>query len=144
MSGWAAEVHRSFLVKFWRFLLDQFHPCFRICVAFCLEVVVALGGEEAEQVLPAAFWVFEVADSVEVVEADFFEEPLLGGRFVEGEKVGTENKVEGFPLLGGAPWPLRRQPSSPPWHSAGLERIHAMAVRWCTVEILQRKPIIPI
>ena len=65
-------------------------------------MVVALRGEEAEKVLPAAFGVFEVADSVEVVEADLFEEPLLGRRLVEGEEVGTENKVEGFPLLGGS------------------------------------------
>ena len=27
------------------------------------------------------------------------EEPLLGRRFVEGEEVGTKNKVECFPLL---------------------------------------------
>ena len=64
-------------------------------------MVTALGGEEAEEMLPARFWVFEVADSIQVVETYLFEETLLSGRFVEGEKVGAENKVEGLPLLGG-------------------------------------------
>lgn len=82
VSGWTAKVHRSILVELWRFPFDQFHPCFCICVAFCLEVVAAFGGEEAEEVLPAAFWVFEVADGVEVVKADLFEETLLGRRLV--------------------------------------------------------------
>ncbi len=62
-------------------------------------MVIAFGGEEAEEVLPAAFWVFEVADGVEVVEAYLFEETLLGGRFVEGEEVRAKDEVEGFPLL---------------------------------------------
>ena len=62
-------------------------------------MVTALGGEEAEEVLPARFWVFEVTDSVQVVETYLFEETLLGGRFVEGEEVRAENKVEGLPLL---------------------------------------------
>ena len=30
-----------------------------------------------------------------------FEETLLSGRFVKGEEVRAENKVEGLPLLGG-------------------------------------------
>lgn len=49
--------------------------------------------------LSAAFWVFQVVDGVEIVEADLFEQTFLGGRFVEGKKVGTKDEVEGFPLL---------------------------------------------
>ena len=62
-------------------------------------MVAALWREEAKEVLSTTFWVFEVADGVEVVETDLLKEPLLGGRFVEGEEVGTKNKVECFPLL---------------------------------------------
>lgn len=64
-------------------------------------MVAAVRGEEAEEVLPAAFGVFEVANGVEVVKADLFEETLLSGRFVEGEEVWAEDKVERFPLLRG-------------------------------------------
>ena len=49
--------------------------------------------------LPTALWVFKVTDGVEVVEANLFEETLLSGRFVEGEEVWAEDKVERFPLL---------------------------------------------
>ncbi len=100
MSGWAAKVHRSILVKLRCFTFNQLYPCLSICVASSLEVVAALRGEEAEEVLSTAFWIFKVTDGVEVVEADLFEETLLSGRFVEGEKVWTEDKVERFPLLG--------------------------------------------
>lgn len=62
-------------------------------------MVVTLGREEAEEVLSATFWVFQVVNGVEVVETDLFEQTLLGGRFVEGKKVGTKDKVERFPLL---------------------------------------------
>lgn len=71
MCDWAAKVYRSILVELWCFTLDQLHPRLSICFASSLEMVTALGGEEAEEVLPA-FWVFEVADSVEVVEAYLF------------------------------------------------------------------------
>ena len=98
-SDWAAEVQRSILVELWCFTLDQLHPFLGICVAPGLEVVVALGREEAEEILAATFWVFEVVDGVEIVETDLFEQTLLGGRFVEGKKVGTKDKVKGFPLL---------------------------------------------
>lgn len=57
-------------------------------------MVAALGREEAEEVVSAAFWVFEVADGVEVAEADFFEQAFLGGRFIEGEEVGAKDKKE--------------------------------------------------
>lgn len=99
MSGGATKVHRFILVKLWCFTLDQFDPRLGICVASSLEVIAALGGEEAEKVLTAAFWVFKVADGIEVVEADLFEETLLSRRFVEREEVGAEDKVEGFPLF---------------------------------------------
>lgn len=62
-------------------------------------MVVTLRREEAEEVLSAAFWIFEVADCIQVVEADLFEKTLLGGGFVEREQVGSEDEVEGFPLL---------------------------------------------
>lgn len=100
MSGWAAQVHRSILVKLRCFTLNQLNPCLSIWVASSLEVVAALRGEEAKEVLPTAFWVFKVTDGVEVVETDLFEETLLSGRFVEGEEVWAEDKVERFPLLG--------------------------------------------
>lgn len=95
----AAKVRRSILVELWCFTLDQLDPFLGICVAPGLEVIVALGREEAEEILPATFWVFQVVDGVEIVETDLFEQTLLGGRFVEGKKVRTEDKVEGFPLL---------------------------------------------
>ena len=100
MSDWAAKVRRSILVELRCFTLNQLHPCLSICVASSLEVVAALRGEEAKEVLPTAFWVFKVTNGVEVVEADLFEETLLSGRFVEGEEVWAEDKVESFPLLG--------------------------------------------
>ena len=99
LSDGTAKVHRPILVELWCFTLDQLHPCLGIFVASCLEVVAALWREEAEQVLSTAFWVFEVTDGVEVIETDLFEKTLFGGRLVEGEEVGTKDKVEWFPLL---------------------------------------------
>ena len=64
LSGWAAEVERSVLVQLWRFAFDQFDPCLGICVASALEMVVALRGEEAKEMLPTPFRVFEVADGI--------------------------------------------------------------------------------
>ena len=49
--------------------------------------------------VPATFGVFQAADGVEIVEADLLEETFLRGRFVEGEEIGAEDKVEGLPLL---------------------------------------------
>ena len=99
MSSWAANVHRFVLVELWCLTFDQFHPCLSICVAFGLEVVAAFGRKEAEEVLSAAFWVFEVPHSVEVSEADLLEETFFNGRFVEGEKIWAKDQVKGFPLL---------------------------------------------
>ena len=99
MSDWATKVQRSILVELWCFTLDQLHPRLGIHVASGLEVVVALGREETEEMLSATFGVFQVADGVEVIETDLFEETLLGGRFIEGEQVRAKDKVEGFPLL---------------------------------------------
>ena len=99
MNSWAAKVHWSILIELWCFTLDQLYPCLSICIASCLEVVAALWGEEAEEVLPAAFWVFKVAYGVQVVEADLLEETFFGRRFVERKKVGAEDKVKGLPLL---------------------------------------------
>ena len=79
MSGWAAEVERSIMVELWRFTFDQFHPCLGICVASALEMVVTLGGEEAKEMLPAPFRVFEVPDGVQIVESDLFQQTLFGG-----------------------------------------------------------------
>lgn len=62
-------------------------------------MVAALGGEETEEVLSTAFRIFQVTYGVQIVEADLLEEAFFGGRFVEREKVGTEDEVEGFPLL---------------------------------------------
>ena len=62
-------------------------------------MVVALGGEEAKEILPAPFRVFEVPDGIQIVKSDLFQKTLFGGWFVEGEEVGAENKEEGLPLL---------------------------------------------
>ena len=99
MNDWATKLDWSVLVELWGFTLDQLYPCLGICVASCLEVVVTLRREEAEEVLSAALWIFEVADGIKVVEANLLEKTLLGGGLVEGEEVGPEDEVEGFPLL---------------------------------------------
>lgn len=94
MSRWATKVHRSILIDLWCFTLDQLYPCLSISVAFSLEMIAALRGEEAEEVLPAAFRVFQVAYGVQVVEAYLLEKAFFSGRFVERKKVGAEDKVE--------------------------------------------------
>lgn len=78
-SNWAAKVYRSVLVELRCFTLDQLHPCLSICVASTLEVVAALWGEKAEEMLPAPFRVFEVSDSIQVVKPDLFQQTLFGG-----------------------------------------------------------------
>ena len=66
MGDWAAKVYRAILIELWCFTLNQFHPCLGIRVASGLKVVVALGREEAKEMLPATFGVFQVANGVEV------------------------------------------------------------------------------
>ena len=57
-------------------------------------MIAALRGEEAEEVLAAAFRVFKVAYGVQVVEAYLLEKAFFSGRFIERKKVGAEDKVE--------------------------------------------------
>ena len=62
-------------------------------------MIIARGGEETEDILSSSFGVLEVRYGCEVREGNLLEKTLFGGGFVEGEEVGSEDKVEGFPLL---------------------------------------------
>ena len=63
-------------------------------------MVVAGGGEEAEDVLALVFRVFEEGDGGEVGEEDFVPELGFVLVFVDGYGGGPEDEVDGFPGLG--------------------------------------------
>jgi hypothetical protein len=60
-------------------------------------VVVAGGGEEAEDVVALVFWVFEEGDCGEVGEEDFVTQLGFVLVFVDGYGGWAQDEVDGFP-----------------------------------------------
>lgn len=63
--------------------LDQRHPGLGLRFALGLQMKIARGGEQAEDVLAFALGIFEVGDGREVGEGQLFEEAFFGGGFVD-------------------------------------------------------------
>lgn len=55
--------------------------------------------EQSEDILASTLGVFEIGDRGQVGQTDLFVKPLFGRIFVDGEKIGAKDKVDGFPLL---------------------------------------------
>lgn len=83
-----------------RFAADQVDPFFGVGLREGFEVVVAGGGEEAENVMALVFGVFEEGDGCEVGEEDFVSELGFVLVFVDRYRGWAEDEVDRFPRLG--------------------------------------------
>jgi hypothetical protein len=83
-----------------RFAADQVDPFLGVGLGEGFEVVVAGGGEEAEDVVALVFGVFEEGDGSEVGEEDFVAEFGFVLVFVDGYRGWAEDEVDRFPRLG--------------------------------------------
>ena len=97
--GGTTEEKLLFFLVDARFLAYEFHPVASVFLILGLQMKVLGRGEEAENMLAAAFGVFEVGYCGQVGEINLFVEAFFGNVFVDGEEVRAEDEVEFLPLL---------------------------------------------
>jgi hypothetical protein len=93
------EQHLLLLLLDAGFAADEGDPFVGVRLGEGLEVVVARGGEEAEDVLALVLGVFEEGDGGEVREVDFVSELGLRSVFVDGDGGRAEDEVDLLPGL---------------------------------------------